>query len=47
MSPEARMDEDGIERPGAQQWVPEGAGIDALKEAAKGCPSHALVHPRP
>src|SRR6059058_1726663 len=29
------MDQDGIERPGAERWVPEGAGIDALHEAAK------------
>jgi DNA polymerase len=25
------------ERPGAQQWVPTGAGVDQLREAAKGC----------
>ncbi len=39
------MDEDGIERLGAQQWVPEGAGIDALKEAAKGCRGCELWEP--
>lgn len=25
------------QRPGAQQWVPEGGGIPALREAARGC----------
>ena len=26
-----------VERPGAQQWVPRGAGLDQLREAARGC----------
>ena len=37
--------DDGIERPGAERWVPEGAGIDALKEAAKGCRGCELWEP--
>ncbi|MCU1474984.1 UdgX family uracil-DNA binding protein [Amnibacterium sp.] len=37
--------DDGIERPGAQQWVPEGADIDALKEAAKACRGCELWEP--
>jgi uracil-DNA glycosylase family protein len=37
--------DDGIERPGAEQWVPEGAGIDALKEAAKACRGCELWEP--
>ena len=36
---------DGIERPGAERWVPEGAGIDALREAAKGCRGCELWEP--
>ena len=36
---------DGIERPGAEHWVPEGAGIDALREAAKGCRGCELWEP--
>ncbi|MFD1721050.1 UdgX family uracil-DNA binding protein [Amnibacterium endophyticum] len=34
-----------VERPGAQQWVPEGAGIPALREAAKGCRGCELWEP--
>lgn len=26
-----------VERPGAEEWVPQGAGIDALREAVQGC----------
>ncbi len=36
---------DGIERPGAQQWVPEGAGIAALKTAAEACRGCELWEP--
>jgi len=37
--------DDGVERPGAEQWVPEGAGIDVLKEAAKACRGCELWEP--
>jgi uracil-DNA glycosylase family protein len=37
--------DDEVERPGAERWVPEGAGIDALKEAAKGCRGCELWEP--
>ena len=37
--------DDGIERPGAERWVPEGAGIDALKEAAEACRGCELWEP--
>ncbi len=33
------------ERPGAEQWVPEGAGIDALREAATRCHGCELWEP--
>jgi uracil-DNA glycosylase family protein len=33
------------ERPGAEQWVPEGAGIDALRKAATGCHGCELWEP--
>ena len=33
------------ERPGAEQWVPEGAGIDALREAATRCRGCELWEP--
>lgn len=33
------------ERPGAGQWVPEGAGIDALRQAATGCHGCELWEP--
>ena len=37
--------DDGVERPGAERWVPEGAGIDALKEAATACRGCELWEP--
>ncbi|HEY0373861.1 MAG TPA: UdgX family uracil-DNA binding protein [Amnibacterium sp.] len=37
--------DDHVERPGAERWVPEGAGIDALKEAAKACRGCELWEP--
>jgi uracil-DNA glycosylase family protein len=33
------------ERPGAEQWVPQGAGIDALREAATRCHGCELWEP--
>lgn len=35
----------GAERPGAQRWVPEGAGLDQLREAAAGCAGCELHGP--
>jgi DNA polymerase len=32
-------------RPGAEEWVPEGAGIDVLREAAKACRGCELWEP--
>ncbi|MGN6743187.1 MAG: UdgX family uracil-DNA binding protein [Amnibacterium sp.] len=37
--------DDEVERPGAERWVPENAGIDALREAAKGCRGCELWEP--
>ena len=37
--------DDRVERPGAQQWVPEGAGIEALKAAAEACRGCELWEP--
>ncbi|HET6826906.1 MAG TPA: UdgX family uracil-DNA binding protein [Amnibacterium sp.] len=37
--------DDEVERPGAERWVPEGADIDALREAAKGCRGCELWEP--
>jgi DNA polymerase len=37
--------DDQIERPGAEQWVPDGAGIDALKQAATACRGCELWEP--
>jgi DNA polymerase len=34
-----------IERPGAQHWVPEGGGVDALREAAAACRGCELWEP--
>lgn len=34
-----------LERPGAEQWVPSGAGIDGLREAAKQCRGCELWEP--
>ncbi len=33
------------DRPGAQEWVPEGAGVDTLAEAAHGCRGCELSGP--
>ncbi|WP_432499149.1 UdgX family uracil-DNA binding protein [Kineococcus gypseus] len=34
-----------IERPGAQEWVPEGAGVEQLREAAASCRGCELWEP--
>ena len=36
---------ENIERPGAQEWVPQGAGVDALREAAPACRGCELWEP--
>lgn len=39
------MSRDGIERPGAQEWVPAGGGLDSLRTAARDCRGCELYGP--